>query len=80
MHQILFEPCSNFSIVLLDGLKLVLLIAWNEVKKKTEDYYKSLLDQSQELAIYQIFIESNLDSTNNNDDENGSQLNDLFSF
>ena len=52
----------------------------NKAKEEAEDYGGGSVNQSQELAAHQAFVEFDLDSTDNDDDEVESQPNNLSSF
>lgn len=49
----------------------------NKAEKEAEDYGGGSVNQGQELAAHQAFVESDLDSTDNNDNEVESQPNNL---
>ena len=80
MRQISPGPRPSSPIPPSNGLEAALLIALNKAKEEAEDYGEGLVNQSQELAAHQAFVESDLNSTDNNDDEFETQPNNLFSF
>lgn len=74
------EPYPSSLIAPSDRLEAALPIALNKAKKEAEDYSRDLVNQGQKLAAHQAFVKSNLDFTDNNDNEVESQPNNLFSF
>lgn len=72
--------CPSSPIAPSDGLEAALLIALNKAEEEAEDYGGGSVNQGQELAAHQAFVESDLDSTNNNDNEVESQPNNLSPF
>lgn len=70
----------NSPIAPFDRLKAALSVVLNKVKEEAEDYGRNWVNQGQEFTVHQAFINSDLDSTNNNDNEVESQPNNLSLF